>query len=98
LRGYNLGASIIWLASYEVNFLVECVAFWNEELDELGVRERTTEVVVNPGVRWAVYTDDSVQWVLGAAAPIGVSDDAPDYGVFFYMSVEHSFLKKCNGK
>jgi hypothetical protein len=98
LHGYNLGGSIIWLASYEVNFLVECVALWNEELDDFGLRDRTTEVVVNPGVRWAVYTDDSVQWVLGASAPIGVSRDAPDYGAFFYLSVEHSFLKKHDDK
>ncbi len=99
LHGYNLGGSIIWLASYELNFLVECVALWNEELDDFGLRDRTTEVIVNPGVRYAVYTDDSVQWVLGVSAPIGVSHDAPDYGVFFYMSVEHSFLKKnSNGK
>jgi hypothetical protein len=96
LRGYNLGASVIWLATYDLNFLVECVAFWNEELDEFGARDRTTEVVINPGLRYAVYTDDSVQWVLGVSAPIGLSNDAPDYGVFCYMSVEHAF-RKLNG-
>jgi hypothetical protein len=98
LHGYNLGASIIWLASYEVNFLVEYVALWNEELDDFALRDRSTEVVLNPGMRYAAYTDDSVQWVLGVSAPLGLSRDAPDYGVFFYLSVEHSFLKKDKGQ
>lgn len=97
LRGYNLGASAIYLASYEVNFLLEFVAFWNEDLDDTGRRTRSTELILNPGIRYAVYTDDSVQWVVGIGAPIGLSKDAPDYGIFGYLSVEHTFLKKKNG-
>lgn len=93
LRGYNLGASAIWLASYDLNFMLELVAFWNDELNEFGVREHTTEVIVNPGVRYAIYTEGSLQWVIGVGVPIGLSKDAPDYGVFGYMSVEHAFKK-----
>ncbi len=97
LRGYNLGASAIWLASYDLNFMLEFVAQWNDELDDVGLRDRTTEVVINPGVRYAIHTEGSLQWVVGVAAPIGLSRDAPDYGVFFYMSVEHAFRKLANG-
>jgi hypothetical protein len=94
LRGFNLGFSAIWLASYDLNFLVELVGFWDEELDERGFRDHTSQVILNPGLRYAVYTEDALQWVLGISIPIGLSEDAPDYGVFGYMSVEHPFKKK----
>jgi hypothetical protein len=94
LHSYNLGGSVIYLASYEVNFLLECVAFFNEDLDDTGRRTRSTEIILNPGVRWAVYTDESVQCVLGVGVPLGLSKDAPDYGIFGYLSVEHAFKKK----
>jgi len=90
-NGYNLGASAIWLASYDVNFLLEFVSFWDEELDDLGNVDDTTTVLLNPGVRGALYTGEEVQWVVGAGVPIGVSEDAPDIGLFLYMSVEHNF-------
>jgi hypothetical protein len=94
LRGFNLGCSAIWLASYDLNFLVELVGFWDEELDERGFRDHTSQVILNPGLRYAVYTEEALQWVLGISVPIGLSADAPDYGVFGYMSVEHPFQKK----
>jgi Putative MetA-pathway of phenol degradation len=91
LRGYNLGGSAIWLASYDVNFLLELVTLWDEELDDLGQRDKTTSVILNPGVRGALFTGEEVQWIAGVGLPIGLSDDAPDIGVFIYMSVEHNF-------
>lgn len=94
LRGYNLGASVIWLATYEFNLLVELVALWDEDLDDVGFRTRSKEVVVNPGFRYAIYTDDSVQWVVGVGVPIGLSRDAPDVSIFGYLSVEHVFKKQ----
>jgi hypothetical protein len=94
LRGFNLGFSAIWLASYDLNFLLELVGLWGEDLDDLGFRDHTSEVILNPGLRYAVYTSDEVQWVLGISLPVGLSEDAPDYGVFGYMSVEHAFKKK----
>ncbi len=91
LNGYNLGASAIWLASYDVNYFLEFVTFWQEELDALGIEEDTTVALLNPGVRGALYTGEEVQWVVGASVPIGLSEDAPDVGVFLYMSIEHDF-------
>ena len=93
LRAYNLGASAIWLASYDINFMLELVSLWEDELDEAGNRDRTTSVLLNPGIRGALYTGDEVQWVAGVGLPIGLSDDAPDIGLFIYMSVEHVFRK-----
>lgn len=33
----------------------------------------------------------STQAVGGLAAPIGLNGNAPDYGVFLYLSFEHGF-------
>jgi hypothetical protein len=93
LHGYNVGGSIIWLATYDVNFLLEFVTFWDEELDDVGNVEDVTTVLLNPGVRAALFTGAEVQWVVGMGVPIGLSEDAPDISLFLYMSVEHHFRK-----
>ncbi len=36
LTAYNLGASVVWLARKNFNFLVETVAFWSEDLTDTG--------------------------------------------------------------
>ena len=43
-------------------------------------------------VFWRSFSDGRpVVW--GAAAPIGFVRGEPDYGVFLYLSFEHSFLR-----
>jgi len=51
-------------------------------------------------VRKAFNLRGGSQFVLGIAAPIGLTRSAPDYGVFLYVSFEHSFVKnpKDSGK
>jgi hypothetical protein len=93
LNGYNLGASAIWLATYNFNVMLEFLTLWDEEPDDVVTIDPTTTVLINPGVRGAIYTGDEVQWVVGAGVPIGLSNDAPDIGMFIYMSVEHNFRK-----
>jgi hypothetical protein len=93
LKGYNLGGSIIWLATYDFNVMLELVSFWDEELDDAGSVRDTNTVLLNPGVRGALFTGDEVQWVAGVGVPVGLSEDAPDIGLFIYMSVEHNFRK-----
>jgi hypothetical protein len=92
-NGYNLGASAIWLTTYDFNVMLEFLTLWDEELDDPGVVDNTTSVILNPGVRGALFTGDEVQWVVGASIPVGLTDDAPDYGVFVYMSIEHMFRR-----
>jgi hypothetical protein len=92
LNGYNLGASAIWLARDDLNFLLETVTFWDEEPTDTGI-DHTFQLLLSPGVRWAPYTEGDTQWVLGAAVPIGLTRDAPDIGMFFYMSIEHRFMR-----
>ncbi|MEA3208648.1 MAG: hypothetical protein QOE70_1705 [Chthoniobacter sp.] len=94
LTGYNLGASAIYAVSPTFNVLVEGVTTWDEEVDDLGQRDRSFSAVISPGIRYAVNLPNDAQFVTGIAAPIGLSSDAPDYGVFLYFSFEHSFLRK----
>ncbi len=96
LLSYNLGACGVWNARTNLQFFVETVAYWNADIDEEGRRDRVTQALVNPGVRWAVVREP-VEWVLGVAVPVGLTRESPDIGVFFYMSVEHPFRKKANG-
>jgi hypothetical protein len=91
LNGYLLGGSVIWLATYDVNFLLEFLTLWDDELDDVGNVDDTTTVLLNPGVRAALFTGEEVQWVVGLGVPIGLSEDAPDIGLFIYMSIEHDF-------
>jgi hypothetical protein len=97
LHGYNLGGSVIWLATLDVNFMLELVSFWNEDLDAAGNRERKNSVILDPGIRTALFTGKEVQWCVGLGIPIGLSRDAPDVALFIYLSVEHTFLTKKSG-
>ena len=49
--------------------------------------------MISPGFRWALNLPDELQLVSGLAFPIGLTDDAPDYGVFLYFSIEHPFME-----
>jgi hypothetical protein len=91
LNGYNLGGSAIYKFLPNFNFMFETLAVWDENLLLEGTRDRSMELYVSPGFRWAPYTNGDVQWVLGVAAPTGVSGDASDFSLFFYMSFEHPF-------
>ncbi len=91
--GYNLGFSAIRLLRPNVHLMLETVALWDKELQRDGSKEAKFQSILLPGFRWAPYTKGDTQWVLGCGAPIGLSADAPDIGVFFYMSFEHRFTR-----
>lgn len=94
LRGFNIGAAAYWKPRVNLHFFVEAVAFRFENIDDFGFRQGATQVLVNPGVRYAICQLDDVEWVVGLSVPVGLNHDTPDIGVFAYMSVEHSFRKK----
>ncbi|MCC6125901.1 MAG: transporter [Pirellulales bacterium] len=91
LNGYNLGGSAIYKFMPNCHLMLETLAVWDENLLLEGTRDRNLEWVISPGFRWAPYTRNDVQWVLGVAAPIGLNRNAPDASLFFYMSFEHPF-------
>jgi hypothetical protein len=93
LTGYNLGGSVFWKPETYLHFFVETLALWNDEIDEFGVEDNTTQVFINPGLRYAVCQLEACEWVLGVSVPVGLTSDSPDIGVFAYMSIEHDFLR-----
>jgi hypothetical protein len=86
----NLGASVIYAATSDLHFLVEAVGYVNDRGPADG---HDFEVWLSPGVRKAFNFEGNTQLVVGAAAPIGLTRNAPDFGVFLYLSFEHRFLK-----
>lgn len=90
---YAMGASTVLIAHSRIQPLVEVLAEWEDDLDETGAITRTQSTVVSPGLRWGFDTRGG-QLVIGAAAPMGVTEDAPTLAGFLYLSFEHGFQKK----
>jgi hypothetical protein len=88
---YNLGGSAIYAVSRDFNLMLEGLAEWTETVSA-GSIERETSFTLSPGLRKAFDLSPG-QLVVGAAAPIRFSGNERDYGVFLYLSLEHSFLK-----
>jgi len=95
LWNYNLGASAIYAVSKDFNLMLESVANWEEDVDNARLRRvnRTTSALISPGARYAFNLPNALQIVVGAAVPIGLTSDSPDWGLFFYLSFEHSFVR-----
>jgi hypothetical protein len=93
LWAYNLGASVYWKPCVNFHLFVETLALWSDEIDDLGQRDGTTQLFLNPGFRYALCQLENVEWVVGLGVPIGLTRDTPDIGAWFYMSIEHAFRK-----
>jgi hypothetical protein len=88
---YNLGASAIYAVSSDLNLMLEGLVEWTQTVSA-GLIERETSFTLSPGVRKAFDLAPG-QLVLGAAAPVRFAGGETDFGLFLYLSVEHSFLK-----
>ena len=75
------------------NLMLEAVANWEEEAADGGRKDRSFSAVVSPGFRYAFNHANDAQTVVGLAAPIGLTHDAPDYGLILYVSFEHFFIR-----
>lgn len=86
---FNLGASLIYLLSENLNLM--CEAYWSsiESVEKDGKKERDHTFLINPGLRYAVNFESGLQIVPGIAFPIGLGPSHGDYGVFLYLSFEH---------
>ena len=94
INGYNLGGSVIRFVRPNFHLMLESVAFWNAEVTPQLEEENAFEWILSPGFRWAPYTQGSTQWVVGMGVPVGLTRDAPDVGLFLYMSMEQRFWKE----
>jgi hypothetical protein len=93
LVNFNLGGSAIYAVSRDFNLMLESVAFWEEDVDSTGKVDRTLTALLSPGARYAFNFPNDAQLVVGLAVPIGLTSDSPDYGLFFYCSFEHPFVR-----
>lgn len=89
--GYNLGQSIIWLASHRFNVMTETL--WVSSESVVGTRRTRTsrDLLVSPGIRWAHNFANGLQIVPGIGMPLGVGPSAGERGIFLYLSFEHPF-------
>jgi hypothetical protein len=92
LMGYNLGAALHYAPFPKLHFLLESALNWDQAINaDTGTRNENFGAVMMPGVRYALDTPGGVQIVFGLGAPIGLTQDATDYGVLLYLSIEHDF-------
>lgn len=91
---FNLGASAIYLLSEDLNLM--CEAYWSsiESVEKHGTKERDHTLLINPGLRYAINLESGLQIVPGIAFPIGLGPSNGDYGIFLYLSIEHSLWRE----
>ena len=90
---YNLGGSAVLALTRETNLLFETLGEWTEEVTTARDIERDFTLTILPGIRHGINLPDGGQLVLGIGAPISFSNGQREYGVFFYLSLEHKFLR-----
>jgi hypothetical protein len=91
--GYNLGQSFNWVLNPRVNLMLETVFASDEDVVSPGETQRSRSIFLNPGIRWAYNLKSGMQIVPGIAVPVGVGPSSGEAGIFFYLSIEHSYRK-----
>ena len=89
--GVSLGQSFVWLANPRVNLLVETLWVSRESVVGRHKTQRSQDLYVSPGIRWAHNLNGGLQIVPGVAAPLGIGPCAGEKGVILYLSFEHPF-------
>lgn len=87
---YYSGASVIWRAAEDLNFMLEGVTASNAAADSGGAVSRETEVLLSPGLRFALNFPP-LQVVAGIGLPISFKNGQSSTGLFVYLSFEHPF-------
>src|SRR6266478_4272974 len=91
---YNLGASVIYCVTDRFNLMLEWIGNWNQDVADSGETERQSPSVISPGFRTAFNLSNGSQFVVGLAAPIGLTKSGPEIGAFIYLSFEHRMFGK----
>ncbi|ACM22106.1 hypothetical protein Geob_3768 [Geotalea daltonii FRC-32] len=87
----NYGASAIFLASKNLNLMLEIVGGTEQAVQGNGVTVDEHSLLVSPGLRYAIDIG-KLQIVPGIAFPIGFGPSKGEYGAFAYLSFEHSLF------
>lgn len=90
-RGTNLAQSLIWLAAPRVNLMLELAWDRSEAPGVPGNADREQNLLLAPGLRWALDLANGLQVVPGIAAPIGLGPSRGGRALLLYLSFEHGF-------
>jgi hypothetical protein len=91
---YSTGASVIYAITPTLHAMLESLGTWEETVNRRGHKQYDFGAVLSPGVRKAFdYEWQDAQLVLGVGVPIRVGGHTPEWGVFLYMSFEHTFAR-----
>ncbi len=90
---YNLGQSFVWTVYPRFNGLIETVLNRSESVIGPAHTQWSTQLLVNPGIRWAYNFSDGLQIVPGISAPLGIGPSGGEKGIFFYLSFEHPYRR-----
>ena len=92
----NYGASVIYLASRNLNLMLETAGSSEEAVVANGKTTDENTLFISPGLRYAIDCKikgmDVFQIVPGIAFPIGIGPSKGEYGVLAYLSIEHSLF------
>lgn len=89
---FRLGGSAVYAVTRDFNVLFETLGESEARVDDTRRIRRDNTLTLSPGARYAFNFPD-LQIVVGAAAPIVVSKQKPEYGLFLYLSFEHKLPK-----
>ena len=90
---FNLGGSIVYAATRDLNILLETVGERIATVNATGRIERQNALTISPGARYAFNFPDT-QIVVGVGAPVTFErEKKPAFGAIFYLSVESKFIK-----
>ena len=86
---YLFGQSFVWLTLPTFNLMLETLYTSTQFVGDSGDRERRQDLIVSPGVRFAINVKGGLQIVTGVAVPLGVGPSQGQRSVLFYLSFEH---------
>jgi hypothetical protein len=89
VRGFNYGASLIYLVNENFNLMLETAGTTTETLPKNGITTTESTFFINPGVRFAINLKSGLQIVPGLSVPIGIGPSEGEYGGLLYLSFEH---------
>jgi hypothetical protein len=92
-RGYNAGASAIWLLHPAINPMLELSWDRSEVVAGTDRRSASDAFLLSPGLRAAINMRSGLQIVPGLAVPIGLGPSSGERALLIYLSLEHPFTR-----
>jgi hypothetical protein len=84
-----VGGSAIFALLPRLHLILEWLGIIGDNINGSGRAVRTFNPLLSPGFRAAVVNEKDLQIVTGLGVPIGLNQQANNYGAFLYFSIEH---------